>query len=444
MLKTTTSVAAAAIALLAACNDSSVAGPVPRADPNGCIGEDGTPLPVQPRARRVDLEPPSFSDPTRVTNPLFPISDLHAAVLLGRSAGIPLRIETTLLPARRTLSINGEPVAVNVSQFLSLLDGRILEIALDHYGQDDAGNVWYFGEDVFNYADGVVVDTEGTWLAGRDGPPAMIMPAHPRLDDVYRPENLCGLVFEEVTVKGIDVTVAGPRGPVAGAVVVEELHADGTSEDKTFAPGYGEFLSGSGDDVEALALAVPTDALTGPVPAALTTVYDGALRIFDAAARRDWRDASRTLAVMSDAWNRHLAGDIAPLLKAQQSDALDRLSKAVASRTGARARQAALATARAALDLRLQHQPPTTIDIARFDLWAAQLVVDAAAKDSAAVRSDAAILAWTWDRFVHVCDEPTRRLVGARLGELDTAVENEELARAMRAAADLRIIMSRL
>ena len=35
---------------------------------------------------------------------------------------------------------------------------------------------------------------------------------------------------------------------------------DGTTEDKTFAPGYGEFYTAGGGDVEALALAVPTDA----------------------------------------------------------------------------------------------------------------------------------------------------------------------------------------
>ena len=37
-------------------------------------------------------------------------------------------------------------------------------------------------------------DTHGTWIAGIDGPAAMIMPADPRPGDVYRPENIPGLV----------------------------------------------------------------------------------------------------------------------------------------------------------------------------------------------------------------------------------------------------------
>src|SRR3954470_23010320 len=46
-------------------------------------------LPVAPEGQRVDLTTPPFSDPTRVTNPLFPISDLHSAVLAGRIDGKP-------------------------------------------------------------------------------------------------------------------------------------------------------------------------------------------------------------------------------------------------------------------------------------------------------------------------------------------------------------------
>jgi hypothetical protein len=124
---------------------------------------------------------------------------------------------------------------------------------------------------VFNYEDGVIADREGTWLAGKNGPPALIMPADPEVGQVYRPENIPGLVFEEVKVKTVDKTVNGPRGRVEGAMVGEELHQDGTREDKVFAPGYGEFYSATEGDVEAMALAIPTDKLPGPSPAELST-----------------------------------------------------------------------------------------------------------------------------------------------------------------------------
>lgn len=65
----------------------------------------------------------------------------------------------------------------------------------------------------------------------------MIMPAEPKVGDVYRPENIPGFVFEEVTVKAVDRTLAGPLGPVEGGLVVEELHMDDTKEVKTSRPG---------------------------------------------------------------------------------------------------------------------------------------------------------------------------------------------------------------
>ena len=63
------------------------------------------------------------------------------------------------------------------------------EVAYDLYAQADDGSVWYFGEDVFNFADGAIVDTHGTWIAGVDGPAAMIMPADPQVGDVTGPRT---------------------------------------------------------------------------------------------------------------------------------------------------------------------------------------------------------------------------------------------------------------
>jgi len=48
-----------------------------------------------------------------------------------------------------------------------------------------------------------------------------------------------------------------------------ELHQDGTAEENVFVPGYGEFRTGGGGDLEALALAIPVDALDEPLPAEL-------------------------------------------------------------------------------------------------------------------------------------------------------------------------------
>ena len=267
-------------------------------------------LPLAPETERVDVAAPTFSDPTNVTNPLFPISELHSAVLSGIVEGKPFHTETTLLPDTRIIEwAPGQVAETLVSQYVAYLDGRIEEVALDYYAQADDGSVWYFGEDVYNYSeDGTIADTDGTWLAGKEGPPAMIMPADPQIGDVHRPENIPGLVFEEVTVKTVDATVDGPTGPVEGAIVGEELHQDGSHSGKTFAPGYGEFFSAHEGDVEAMALAVPTDALGGAVPAELDALSTGADEVFDAIQSEDWRAAAARVEPLNTTWQAYRVG----------------------------------------------------------------------------------------------------------------------------------------
>jgi len=192
--------------------------------PTTCGTNSGTGC--APVGQLVDRAEPSFSNPTNVTNPLFPISNQHSVVQLGLVGGEEFRAEVTLLPTTRVISLGDRQVETLESQYVAFIGGRIEEVAIDWYGQADDGSVWYFGEDVSDYADGVRISSGGTWLAGRDGPVAMIMPGNPKVGDVYRPENIPALVFEEVTVQRTGVSVDGPYGPVAGAIDVQELHQD--------------------------------------------------------------------------------------------------------------------------------------------------------------------------------------------------------------------------
>ena len=398
-------------------------------------------LPTAPQGKRVDLATPSFSEPTSVTNPLFPVSKQESVLMVGRVDGKPFRTEVTLLPDTRIIEWQGQQVETLVSQYTAYLDGRIHEVAYDFYAQADDGSVWYFGEDVFNFKEGYIADTHGTWIAGKDGPAAMIMPSDPKVGDVYRPENIPGFVFEEVTVKSTDKTLDGPLGPIHGGLVVEELHMDGTTEDKTFAPGYGEFYTAGGGDVEALALAVPTDAASGPTPAELQTLSSGALDVFDAARSGNWDAASATVEKMSAAWETYRAGEVPKLIEPRMSDALGSLAEAVDARDAAQAQQAAIDVSQWSLDLQLRYRPQTEIDRARFDLWAARLTVDAAAGDAAAVNGDLFTLDYIRDRILHTLDGADATRVNSALEDLQTAVDKEDLAAASDAAKRLRDIL---
>jgi hypothetical protein len=400
-------------------------------------------IPVAPRSERVDLVAPPFSTPTKITNPLFPIGNLRSAILSGKVDGKDFKTETTLLPETRIIKWRGGEIEALVSQYVAYLDGRIEEVALDHYAQADDGSVWYLGEDVFNYKDGFIADTEGTWFTGREGPPALIMPGEPKVGDVYRPENIPGLVFEEVTIKTVDKTVAGPHGPVRGAIVGSELHQDGTREDKVFAPGYGEFYTASGGDVEAMALALPADELPGPPPTELRTLSEGANDVFAQARSRSWKAAADAVRTMTAAFKRFQRGEVPARLDARMSSALEALVGAVDARDPVQARLAAIRVAQGSLDLQLRHRPPAEIDRARFELWARQLLVDSEADDLAGIRGDLAVLEWIRDRFVHTLDGVDAIRIDAHLGELRTNVTDEDLRAAGSEAARLRARVSR-
>lgn len=401
-------------------------------------------VPVAPESARVDIAMPTFSNPTQITNPLFPVSRQESVLLLGHVDGKPFRTEVTLLPYTRIVDWEGQRVETLVSQYFAYLDGRIQEVAYDLYAQADDGSVWYFGEDIGDFKDGAMVTKEGTWLAGKDAPAAMIMPAKPKVGDVFRTENSPGFAFEEVSVKSVDQTLDGPLGPVPGGLLVSELHMDATTEAKTFAPGYGEFYTASGRDVEALALAVPTDAVAGPPPAELAILEAGAGAIFAAAGSKDWKAASGEVGKVTAAWKTHRTGGVPKLIEPQMTAAIDALARAVAARDAGRSRQAAIDAARLSLDLQLRYRPATEINLARFDLWAAQVLLDAAARDAGAVNGDAFTLIYIRDRILRSVDGAALARINTQVLDLQIATVDGDFKAATDAAGQLRGIVAGL
>lgn len=378
-------------------------------------------LDVADESDRVDLAVPTFSDPTNITNPLFELGTSN--LLVGTVDDAAFRTEVTVLPYTRFMEWQGMLVETVVSEYAAFLDGQIAEIAYDLYAQADDGSVWYFGEDVYNFADGTIADTHGTWHAGIDGPAAMIMPADPQEGDVYRPENIPGLVFEEVVVLRTDETVDGPFGPVEGAIVVEEHHADGETEEKTFAPDYGEFYTAADGEVEALAMSVPTDAGSGDMPEALQSLSTDALAAVDAALNDDIETAT-DLAADLDASREELGdAEIPALLRPLIEDAIATLGDASDADEAA---SAAILVARLAGDIGLRYRPVPEVDFERIGLWGGQLVLDARANDLDAVHGTNHALAFTRERVLGDIDSGARLELDSALEELDGAIADED------------------
>ena len=110
---------------------------------------NGVPIP-QPKvdllkvagdATRLDLTLPTFTNPTRVTNPLFPVSNQASVVFTGTVDNKPFRTEVTLLPYTRIVTWNGIRIEALVSQYVAYSAGRVEEVAYDLYAQADDGSV---------------------------------------------------------------------------------------------------------------------------------------------------------------------------------------------------------------------------------------------------------------------------------------------------------------
>ncbi len=196
------------------------------------------------------IDPDNFGNP--ITNPYLPLP--VGAVWMYESQtdeGMEV-VEVTVLAETR--EILGVP-CVTVRDVVTL-DGVVIEDTLDWYSQDDAGNVWYFGEISFSFADGYVESIDGSWLAGVEGAkPGIVMLADPVVGTTYRQEWFLGDAEDAGTVLADDATATIDFGTFENCVeTLDFLPTDPEArEHKFYAPGVGfiyETKEGSTETLE--------------------------------------------------------------------------------------------------------------------------------------------------------------------------------------------------
>lgn len=136
------------------------------------------------------------------------------------------------------------------------LNGELVEDTYDWFAQDRLGNVWYMGEDSWEYEKGVKTSPSGSWEAGVGGAlPGIIMHARPVIGETYRQEYYQGEAEDMAEVVSLDETVTVPYGSFSGCLKTIEWNPldPGTSENKYYAKGIGVVLEkavGGGEVVE--------------------------------------------------------------------------------------------------------------------------------------------------------------------------------------------------
>ena len=122
------------------------------------------------------------------------------------------------------------------------LNGHIREQTFDWFAQDDVGNVWYFGEDTKEFdEDGNLVTTAGSWEAGVNGNPGIIMLGEPEVGLRYKQEDSPGNAEDMAKVVSLCVPVEVEYGDFECALKTAEwsLVESGPRDFKFYVSGVG-------------------------------------------------------------------------------------------------------------------------------------------------------------------------------------------------------------
>ncbi len=146
------------------------------------------------------------------------------------------------------------------------LDGDLIEDTKDWYAQDKQGNVWYFGEESRELANGQVTSSAGSWEAGiNNAKPGIIMFSSPKEGTAYRQEYSKGIAEDWGKILSLRETVKVRYGTMEDCIKTRDWNAlePGSNEEKYYCPSVGgvalEINKEDGERVELISLEFNSD-----------------------------------------------------------------------------------------------------------------------------------------------------------------------------------------
>ncbi|HEY8140852.1 MAG TPA: hypothetical protein VIE86_07190 [Nitrososphaera sp.] len=189
------------------------------------------------------FEPCVFS--SEINNPYLPLSKYVNKTLTfaGNSTegGQSVNVEEVWTVLSNTTEIaDVETLTVMVQEY----EGDVLvQEALQYYAQGIDGVVYFFGEDVVDYENGVAVENDDeSWEVGDDAAvPGIAMPATPApgMGFAYHSVNVPGIAHELSEVKSLNETISVEFGSFTAIEVTDYDFNDGTTSQEFYASGVG-------------------------------------------------------------------------------------------------------------------------------------------------------------------------------------------------------------
>jgi hypothetical protein len=173
-----------------------------------------------------------------IDNPFLPLSPGSEFIYTSEGDDGTERVVINVLGETRLVM----GITCTVVRDRNYLDNELVEETFDWYAQDKDGNVWYMGEAVDNYVDGVLDNHYGSWEAGVDGAePGIVMLANPVIGLQYRQEHYIGQAEDRGKVVAKDESVTVSAGTFDHCLKIEETNPldKGFLEYKYYARGIG-------------------------------------------------------------------------------------------------------------------------------------------------------------------------------------------------------------
>lgn len=183
------------------------------------------------------IEQCRFSDAG--SNPFFVLQPGYKLTLEGDEGKVRVRLIITVLDETRVV----DGVKTRIVEERETNDGELVEVSRNFFAICAPTNsVFYFGEEVDIYDDGVIVSHDGAWLAGRSGARAgVMMPGIQLLGARYVQEVAPDVAMDRAETVGLNEVLSTPAGDFTNVLKVEETTPlePGAREYKLYAPGIG-------------------------------------------------------------------------------------------------------------------------------------------------------------------------------------------------------------
>jgi hypothetical protein len=172
-------------------------------------------------------------------NPFFILEPNYQLVLSGGDAGDVAQVMITVL--NETRDVNG--TETRVVEERETLGGELAEISRNFFAIcEETNSVFYFGEEVDDYENGILIAHEGAWLAGEGANKAgVIMPGTILLGARYYQEIAPDIALDRAEIIDMGEVIQTPSGDFTDTLITQETNSlePDVAELKYYAAGIG-------------------------------------------------------------------------------------------------------------------------------------------------------------------------------------------------------------